>query len=433
MTNSADVDAALAAINQERLAKLITALVNIHSPTGDERSATRFLTKMMSDSGFATAHYELGSSSGAMAAHLEGSQPGPQILLYAPIDTHLSADDASDVPWVGPYLRPDMKPNAQRDGDDFIVGLGAGNPKSMVAVLVEAALAFVDSNTAFNGTLSFATAGGGMPWHVDSDTGLSSGIGALLSSGLQPDAAVIMKPWDDVYYEHPGLAWFKISVKGDLGYAGIPHGVPGFRNAIKSATKLMQIFQAWLEDYPDRHETDQVRPEGWIGAVRAGWPEKPTFPPATAQFWMDIRLSPGQTVADLCDEVDNLIQKAMREDLEIDADWALETSIPAARTPPDHWIIRSAKRAWESQHGKEYPGAPKMAGQTDAARIADNGIPIVRIGFPFLDPERTPAPYRDGLGGMGVAYLPDLIHAAHMTVRLLIDAFSAANTTQEKP
>ena len=317
-----------------------------------------------------------------------------------------------------------MRASASAYGEDFVIGLGASNPKSMIAVLVEAANALADAGVDLPGTLTVASAGGGMPWRPENTggAGLSSGINHLLTRGLRPDAAVIMKPWDEVYYEHPGMAWLKVSVRGDLSYAGIPHNVPGFRNAIAPANRLMLTIQDWLEQYPDRHETDQVRPEGWIGAVKAGWPDKPAFPPATAQFWVDIRLSPGQSLEKLCEEFNALIVSAMTEDPMLEADWALDAAIPAGRTDPSHWIVKSAVAAWEAQHGRPYPGATKMAGQTDAAMIALHDIPVVRIGFPFLDPARTPEAFRDGLGGMGVAYMPDLVHATEMTLRLVVAA-----------
>lgn len=415
-------DAALANISRERLTSLIARLVDINSPTGEERAATSHLATVLTNMGLETQHYDLSVDSGAVKGALGKPGAGRHLLLYAPIDTHLSSDANQDMPWVGRAQRPDMIAKALQEGPDYLIGLGASNPKSMISVLVEAMNAIVDANLDLPGTLTVATAGGGMPWRPDGTggAGLSSGINHLLSSGLRPDAAVIMKPWDEIYYEHPGMAWLKVTVHGDLGYAGIPHNVPGFRNSIAPANKLMQIVQNWLEAYPDKHETQQVRPEGWIGAIRAGWPGKPAFPPAATQFWVDLRLSPDQSLESVCDDFSDLLRAAMADHPEIEADWTLDAAIPAGRTAPDHWVVKAAQDCWEAQHGEAYPGAPKMSGQTDAAMIALHKVPTVRIGFPFLDPSRTPEAYRDGLGGMGVAYIPDLIHAAEMTVRLAI-------------
>src|SRR5262249_16836089 len=161
------------------------------------------------------------------------------LLLYAPIDTHLDAS-ADDVPWVGPRLRADMIPQVE-ERDGLVIGLGAANPKAMVATLAEAArvvraaaiplagdlyLPYAPRPTPPRGGPSPASAGGGMP--VDptaaGNRGLSDGVFHLLARGVQTDFALVMKPGNAVYHEEPGLCWFKVAVRGTLGYAGMPHG-----------------------------------------------------------------------------------------------------------------------------------------------------------------------------------------------------------------
>ena len=46
-----------------------------------------------------------------------------------------------------------------------------------------------------------------------------------------------MKPGNAVYHEEPGLCWFKVSVKGTMGYAGMPHGLPRFRSVATTDAK----------------------------------------------------------------------------------------------------------------------------------------------------------------------------------------------------
>ena len=54
----------------------------------------------------------------------------------AGVDLTRLIDPEADVPWVGKSLRPDMIPEAKVDGD-LVIGLGASNPKCMVAGLTE--------------------------------------------------------------------------------------------------------------------------------------------------------------------------------------------------------------------------------------------------------------------------------------------------------
>ena len=279
-------DVACRGINAERLKRLTHALTAIHSPTGAERGACEYLASHLRSIGFEAYYQPVDEGSGNCIARLRGSGGGAALMLYAPIDTHLDADPAIDVPWVGPELRADMLPSAIDDGD-LVIGLGASNPKSMLCTLIEAATAVRSSGAQLKGDLIVATCGGGMPWLAPSrhHNGISSGVTFMLSHGVKPDCAVIFKPGDEVYYEHPGMCWFKISVHGTLGYAGLPRGIPGFRSSIVPAAKVTLALEQWLIDYPDRHESAQVRPEGWISALRSGWPDKPAFPSASTEIY----------------------------------------------------------------------------------------------------------------------------------------------------
>ncbi|NIN35505.1 MAG: acetylornithine deacetylase, partial [Gammaproteobacteria bacterium] len=61
--------------------------------------------------------------------------------------------------------------------------------------------------------------------------------------------------------EHPGMVWFKVTTWGTMGYSGIPRGTPGFDSAIIPAAKLILELEEWLAAYPDKHTSDQIKPE----------------------------------------------------------------------------------------------------------------------------------------------------------------------------
>ena len=403
-------DTARGKINQERLTQVILDLTNIHSPTGDEREASQFMVDYLNSVGI-DAHYQaVNERSGNCVGRLKGSGDGPTLLLYAPIDTHLDADPDIDLPWAGKTLRDDMLPDAYVK-DDTVFGLGASNPKSMFCTLVEALTCVVEAGVELRGDVVIASCGGGMPWVVPErgGVGISSGVMHLLSHGVAPDFGIIFKPNDEVYWEHPGMCWFKVTTWGTMGYAGIPRGVPGFTSSIVPAAKVILDLEQWLTEYPDSHCSEQVRPEGWISAVSAGWPEKPAFPSAATEIYLDLRTNPDQTNADVEAEFDAVMNDIVARHDDVDADWEMYVSCRASRTDSDHWIVQSCLRSWEERHGKPYPGAPLAAGQTDAATINRLGIPLARLGYPYMPMETTPEEFLEGLGGMGVSYVPDLL------------------------
>jgi acetylornithine deacetylase/succinyl-diaminopimelate desuccinylase-like protein len=416
-------DSACARIDTRRMQQLVFDLTGIHSPTGRERAASEFLAGYLARAGFDATYQPVTASSGNCVGRLHGNGSGPTLMLYAPIDTHLDADEAIDVPWVGPRLRADMLPKAELRGDT-VIGLGASNPKSMIATIVEAAHCVREAQVPLTGDLLVASCGGGMPWVATrhGNAGISSGVMHLLSHGVTADFCVIMKPWDEVYYENPGMCWFRITVHGTMGYAGIPRGTPGFDSAIVPAAKLILELEQWLAAYPEKHRTAQVLPQGWISALRAGWPDKPSFPAAACEIYLDLRTNPDQTMAGVEAEFGAAMRAILAKHSDIRADWSMFVSCQGSRTDPDHWIVRSAVRSWEAIHGRPYTQTTPMAGQTDAATIRQLGIPLARIGYPFMDPENHPAEFADGLGGMGVAYIPDLLVPCRELIYLIIDS-----------
>ena len=423
-------EAACARIDAGRLKQLIFDLTDIHSPTGAEEQASRYLANYMEDAGFDTLYQPVSANSGNCIGRLSGDGSGPTLMLYAPIDTHLDADPEIDLPWAGPALLDDMLPRAQLR-DDMVLGLGASNPKSMIATLTEAARCVREAGVSLTGDVVVASCGGGMPWLVAerAQTGVSSGVTHMLAHDVSADFGVIFKPWDEVYYEHPGMVWFKVTTWGSMGYAGIPRGIPEFRSSIVPGARVILDLEQWLADYPDQHLSAQIKPEGWIAAVRSGWPEKPAFPSAACEIYLDVRTNPDQSMDEIEAEFDGVMRDIVARHEDVEATWEMYVSCPGSRTGPDHWIVQSALRAWESVHNCDYPGAAMLSGQTDAATLCRLGLPLVRVGYPFIGDKAMPEEFRDGLGGMGCAIISDLIDPMRQLIHILID--SCTRTREE--
>ncbi len=416
-------EAACNRIDPDRLKQLVFDLTAKHSPTGAEREASEFMAGYLNSVGIDARYQPVTDISGNCYGRVKGSGDGPTLMLYAPIDTLLEGDPEKDIPHAGPTQRADMVPDPYIDGD-LVIGLGASNPKSMLALLTEALTCVVEAEVALKGDALIATAGGGMPWIVPERNyaGVSSGVSHLLSHGVTADFGVICKPWDHIYYEHPGMVWFKVTTWGTMGYAGIPRGAPGFRSSIIPAAKVILDLEEWLKEYPDKHTSDQVKPQGWISALRCGWPDKPAFPGAATEIYLDLRTSPLQKAAEVEREFAQVMQAIIARHDDVDAEWETIVTCDAGATDPKHWVVQSALRAWEEVHGKPCEGAPHMAGQTDAATINRIGFPLVRIGYPWLGEEDMPAEFTEGLGGMGVTSIPKLENSIREAIYVVIDS-----------
>ena len=201
-------------LDSKRLQELLFELTDIHSPTGSAGRASRFMTERMRQIGLNAQYDAMNEISGNVMGEMRGSGNGATLLLYAPIDTHLEGDE-SDYPWAGPEQFVDLKPEAKQVGD-WVYGLGSSNPKAMVATLTEVVNALINAEVPLLGNINLGFADGGMPVNIPSreNAGMSDGVQHLLNRGMAPDFCIIMKPWNWVYHEEPGMGWFKITVKG---------------------------------------------------------------------------------------------------------------------------------------------------------------------------------------------------------------------------
>lgn len=411
-------------LNEERLTELLRALVDIHSPTGAEGELASFITSVLQDSGFQSSTQAMALSRGNAIGRLKGSGGGASLLLYEPIDTHMEATAEADLPWAGEELRPDMLPKSQML-DGLVVGLGASNPKGMVATMIEVGRSLKEAEVPLLGDLILGFAGGGMPWSnsLRSGSGLSDGVNHLLRHGVSPDFAVVMKPWNAVYYEEAGLCWFRISVKGTYGYAGIPHNTPGWDNSVVASSKVILALQEWLPTYVKKNTSGQIEPWGWISAVHGGWRDKPAFPTALTEILVDLRITPRTPPVEVERQFGEAIRAIQVRYPEIQMEWEMFGATPSGSTDPDNWIIQSTLRAWERVEKKKHGPSPLMAGQTDGAALRHLGIPTARLGWPWPY-EDSPPELSNGLGGMGVTYIPDLLVCAKKILYVAIDTLT---------
>lgn len=420
-------DTARTRLDQNRLRQLLFDLTDIHSPTGATRAASEFVAGKLSEAGLNAQYKPMSPITGNMLAEKRGSGGGASLLLYAPIDTHLEGDE-SDFPWSGPSQYVDLQPRAKINGD-WVYGLGSSNPKAMVAAMCEVATALVESGVPLIGDLTVGFADGGMPINVPQrdNAGMSNGVHHLLCRGMAPDFAIIMKPWNWVYYEEPGMGWFKISVKGTLGYAGVPRGLPEFRSAVVPSATVITALEQWLIEYAIRNSSGQVIPYGWIGGTRGGWVDRPAFPTAVNEIFFDVRISPRTSPAAVKAQFAEFIESFRAQHPNIDLDWEMYGSSPGGTTDPDNWIIHSAQRAWEHVEGRTYPEPDLLGGQTDGAALRRFGIPTARLGWPW-PATGSPEPIAEGLGGMGATYVPDLMPCLEKILYACVDTLTRPRT-----
>ena len=392
---------ALSRIDRAHLAELDATMVGIPSPTGQERALAEFLVGHLRENGLEGIYQPIDDQQGNAVGRLTGSGEGPDLLLYAPIDTAFTGDEAEDLPWLGPSIRTDLQTRGQIEGD-YVIGQGAENPKAYATCIVAAAEAVRKAGIPLKGSLLVGLGAGGMPTNkrpglTRYNAGQGNGCSFMLEQGVRGDFAILAKPGYAVSWEEVGLCWFKVSVRGTLNYTGIRHIVP-YKNAIVEATKVIQGLEEWFPEYTARHTSGLVAPQGSIGAIEGGWPYKPSFTPAVVNLYVDVRISPRTDPMALKREFGAALAHIRAANPGLDVDFQMILSVPGTHTDPRNWIVQSLMRAWEAREGTPHRPIRGTSGATDAAILRGRGIPTARLGLP-----RTPPPSQYPGFSMGAA------------------------------
>ena len=413
-----------AEISADRLRELAVAMTNIASPTGEEAALAADLVRRARDQGMEADFQPLDEGQANAVLQYAGQGTGPALLLYAPIDTHTTGDEADDLPWAGSELRADMRPVATVAGR-FVMGLGANNPKGHAACVIAAVEAVYRAGVPLRGSVWAGLGAGGMPtnqWRPGAaarrDVGHGRGAAFMLERGFRPDFAVIAKTGWAVAWEEVGLTWVRVRVRGEFNYTGIRH-FTRYRNPIVDAAQVIDELERWFPDYSRRNTSGLVAPQASIGAIEGGWTYKPTYIPAACDIYLDVRLSPRTTVGDFRQQFGEVADAIRARHPEVEIDWKQLLIVPGTHTDPANWIIQSCMRGWEAVEGRSHESRRNQSGATDANVLRGLGVPTARVGMPRVGDD---APVPDDFSkGMNVVDVEDMVRLTRVLAYCIID------------
>ena len=102
----------LAQVSPDLLREIVVEMTSIPSPTGEERALAECLVARGRRAGLEASCQPIDAEQANAILRCAGHGDGPELLLYAPIDTHTTGNEGEDLPWAGPGLREDMVPRA---------------------------------------------------------------------------------------------------------------------------------------------------------------------------------------------------------------------------------------------------------------------------------------------------------------------------------
>lgn len=360
------------------------------NPPGDERAVVDVIAARLRALGIEGIEIHAAAPERPnMIVTVDGTTPGATLILSGHTDTKPAGDLAawSTDPWE-PVVAGEQ-----------LHGLGSGDMKVAIAAMVFAAAALAPLE--FPGRLTLVLT-------ADEEAGSALGSRWLAEHGLiEGDAAIIGEPggiereWEAIHVVSRGVALFRVKVGGTQMHSSLSDRV-ACTNASVQMARLMQRFDEQLRGRI-RFEPHRLCPTGPtvnVGVTVGGGVYFGVYP-GSAEFGCDVRTLPGMTEEQLIEDVQDLLDEAMRDDPALRAELEWITMMPASEIAPDAPAVDALRSATREVIGRDLP-LDAFPGATDAAYLQlVAGVPTVASVGPGLLPRaHSPNEHLDVSGAL---------------------------------
>lgn len=318
-----------------------------------EAEVARFLAGVLEDWGFAVELRDVVSGRPNVIARL-GAPGTPALLFAGHLDT-VGVNGMTHSPFDA----------VERDGR--IYGRGSADMKSGIAAMCAAAANAADSVGDVSRQIVVAAV-------VDEEYD-SIGMRAVTEGGLHAESGILTEPTRlAICPAHRGFAWVELTFKGRAAHGSrYDIGVDAIRHA--------GLFLAELEDLDSKELPGKTHDLLGRGSVHAslidGGSGLSTYPDECV-LTIERRTLPGQSAADVEEEVRALCERVRARAPQLDVDFRLITAQSPSDVRSDAPVVRSLSRAIEAEGGSV--SIEGMSAWTDAAILNDAGIPSVCFG-----------------------------------------------------
>lgn len=347
------VDAAYLTEGLVRLVRTNSINPAFSDGTTNEAAIADLVTGMMRELGMQVTRYEPEPGRASVVGCLRGRGGGRSLLLYAHLDT------------VGVAGMADPFGAAVRDGR--LYGRGAFDMKGALAACLGAARAVRDAGVALAGDLLVAG--------VADEEAASRGMEEVLRQ-VRPDAAIVTEPTElALCLAHKGFAWIDVTVTGRAAHGSrFDLGVDANIRLGRFLAALESLERDWRRRAPHPRCGP---PSLHVGVIRGGSGGSSYADRATAS--VECRTLPGQPVADVVAEVQEVVSRLADADASFRAAVQLRLARPGYELPADAAIAHAVRAAATAVMGAP-PAEVGVAYWMDAALLAAAGVETAVIG-----------------------------------------------------
>ncbi|MDB5985780.1 MAG: peptidase [Nevskia sp.] len=398
----AEVAAITQAIDRDELIKLTLDLCGIPSPVGHEAAAGQFLYDWLKREGFVPRKVGMvpdrfnvvGSYGGRGAA----SGSGRNLLFTAHLDTESPMYDASDRYAFKPEsVDSRIWLEAWLEGDKFC-GRAVGNDRGPMVCFLLAAKALKRAGIELNGKLYLTGCPGEIgPEPAEEYEGvpyLGKEIGAnylLTHGGVAPDYVIVAEGTDyGVNWTGCGYAYYRITLTGEGVFTPLlehPEQLIDHPNPIMRMAPALEVLQSWARTYDQRYRYEGAGgtaiPKVQIAAVRAGNPTNMGAGSEVCSMYVEVVLTPGQTIAAVDRDLKAAFASGGIKDIEI------EPYVVRHGFAADSEQIEPLRQALSQAHELVRGGPMPIAGPVFSSMWRDHNIfNMNRIPAAVMGPTR---------------------------------------------
>lgn len=347
----------LARVDPDRLRALTLDLVRIPSPTGDAEAVTAHYAEVVRALGLEIEVLHEFPGGPSTVTHVPGARQGRALTL----DGHL---DTIHAPHEAPYV-----------AGDRIVGRGAGDMKSGIAAMVEAARVLVESGVRLGGRLTLAT----HSLH-EAPVGHMEGLKALIARGdVFTDAALVAEGAADtlaIRGKGQALVELEVTRPGEVLHENTarPQGVPNPLNCVARVAARMLARGEELASAGD----SLLGPETYfIGQIHGG--DFYNRVPVRAALNGTYRYGPDKTWGDVEAEIHGLLASVERPQ-GLEANLRLLSNGLGYAVDPEEAIVTALRGAHRRVTGDDLPLSGALSVCDVNVIVREAGIPAVAHG-----------------------------------------------------
>jgi acetylornithine deacetylase len=376
----ADADGFLREREGEVIA-LTSALIAAPSPNppGDELAAAAVVERALSHYGLPDARVLAEQPHRPnLIVRVDGALPGPHLALCGHLDTK-PVGDAADEWQTDPFL-PTLE-------GDRLFGLGSTDMKGACAAMILAGAAFMRVADRAAGSLSLI-------FTADEEYGSHFGASYLVrSQAIEADAILLGEPagvhrdWEAIRVISRGFCGFRVIVKGTQTHSSISDQLPTV-NAVEAMANVLVALRRELRFRHPEHPLCPGGPTINLGVKAVGGVGYGVLP-GHAEFWCDIRTTPGMAQAVLAEDVDAALERIRPLVPGAEVTWEFSPTLAwlaPTEVAADDPMVRAVEAAAADVLG-ESPPLAAFPGATDAWPFhGQGGIPTLAAFGPGLLP-----------------------------------------------